>query len=225
MTTREEALKRITELTAILRENSRRYYVDNAPTMSDQEYDFLMHELEGLEAAYPEFAAPDSPTRTVGSDLDAPVGENAEQGTSSDFVKRPHRYPMLSLSNTYSIGEVEEFAARADKSLTEAFSYCCELKFDGTAICLTYRDGKLVQALTRGDGVQGDDVTLNARRISNIPQTLHGDFPAEFEIRGEVLMPYSSFEALNKERADEGEAPFANPRNAASGSLKLTDPE
>ena len=225
MTTREEALKRITELTAILRENSRRYYVDNAPTMSDQEYDFLMHELEELEAAYPEFAFPDSPTRTVGSDLDAPVGENAEQSASSDFVKRPHRYPMLSLSNTYSIGEVEEFAARADRSLTESFSYCCELKFDGTAICLTYRDGKLVQALTRGDGVQGDDVTVNALRISNIPRTLHGDFPREFEIRGEVLMPYASFEALNRERADEGDAPFANPPNAASGSLKLTDPE
>jgi len=225
MRTREDARKRIAELTDTLRENSRRYYVDNAPTMSDQEYDFLMHELEQLEAEYPEFASPDSPTRTVGSDLDSPLGENAEQSSGSDFVKRPHRYPMLSLANTYSIAEVEEFAARADKSLEEAFSYCCELKFDGTAICLTYRDGKLSQALTRGDGIQGDDVTENARRISNIPQVLHGDFPADFEIRGEVLMPYSSFEALNKERADEGDAPFANPRNAASGSLKLGDPE
>ncbi len=225
MKTREEARKRISELTEILRENSRKYYVDNAPTMSDQEYDFLMHELEALEAEYPEFAAPDSPSRTVGSDLDSPFGENAESAAGADFVKRPHRYPMLSLANTYSISEVEEFAARADKNLQEAFTYCCELKFDGTAICLTYRDGRLVQALTRGDGIQGDDVTANARRISNIPHVLHGDYPSEFEIRGEVLMPYASFEALNKEREDEGDAPFANPRNAASGSLKLGDPD
>lgn len=225
MKSREEAGKRMAELVEVLRENSRRYYVDNAPTMSDQEYDFLMHELEALEAEYPDLALPDSPTRTVGSDIDSPVGENAEAGAGNDFVKRPHRYPMLSLGNTYSIEEVEEFAARADKSLSEPFTYCCELKFDGTAICLTYRQGALVQALTRGDGVQGDDVTENARRISNIPQMLHGDYPEEFEIRGEVLMPFASFEALNKERADEGDAPFANPRNAASGSLKLIDPE
>ena len=225
MKSREEAGKRMAELVEVLRENSRRYYVDNAPTMSDQEYDFLMHELEALEAEYPDLALPDSPTRTVGSDIDSPVGENAEAGAGNDFVKRPHRYPMLSLGNTYSIEEVEEFAARADKSLSEPFTYCCELKFDGTAICLTYRQGALVQALTRGDGVQGDDVTENARRISNIPQKLHGDYPEEFEIRGEVLMPFASFEALNKERADEGDAPFANPRNAASGSLKLIDPE
>ena len=225
MHAREEARQRIEQLKLILRENSRRYYVDNAPTMSDQEYDFLMHELEGLEAEYPEFLTPDSPTQRVGSDIDAPVGENAEAQTGADFVKRAHRYPMLSLGNTYSISEVEEFAARADKLLEEDFSYCCELKFDGTAICLTYRNGVLVQALTRGDGVMGDDVTDNARNISNIPQKLHGDYPAEFEIRGEVLMPYSSFEALNRERADEGDAPFANPRNAASGSLKLGDPQ
>ena len=225
MHAREEAGKRISQLTEILREASRRYYVDNAPTMSDQDYDFLMHELEALETEYPEFAAPDSPTRTVGSDIDAPFGENAELQTGADFVKRPHRYPMLSLGNTYSIKEIEEFAARAEKLLDTDFSYCCELKFDGTAICLTYRDGKLVQALTRGDGIQGDDVTANALRIAGIPRTLKGDFPREFEIRGEVLMPYASFESLNKERADEGEAPFANPRNAASGSLKLGDPD
>ena len=224
MHAREEARKRIEELRSVLRENSRRYYVDNAPTMPDQEYDFLMHELEALEAEYPEFLTPDSPTQMVGSDIDSPVGENAEPLAGSDFVKRPHRYPMLSLGNTYSIAEVEEFAARADKLLPEAFSYCCELKFDGTAISLTYRNGLLVRALTRGDGIQGDDVTENARRISNIPRKLHGDYPEDLEIRGEVLMPFSSFEALNRERADEGEAPFANPRNAASGSLKLSDP-
>lgn len=221
---REIAKKRIDELTELLRENSRRYYVDNAPVISDFEYDYYMRELEDLEKAFPEFAAPDSPTRTVGSDLDSPVGPNAESQTREGFVQRPHRYPMLSLGNTYSIEEVEEFAARADKTLEESFSYCCELKFDGTAICLTYKEGKLVQALTRGDGVKGDDVTENVKRISNIPQTLHGDFPAEFEIRGEILMPYEAFDALNREREANEEAPFANPRNAASGSLKLIDP-
>ncbi len=213
---RAEAQQRIAELRDILLENSRKYYIDNAPDMSDQEFDFLMHELEALESQYPEFITPDSPTQRVGSDLDP---------SSGSFVKRAHRYPMLSLGNTYSIEEVGEFAARADKALQEAFTYCCELKFDGTAICLTYRNGRLVQALTRGDGVLGDDVTENARQISNIPRTLKGDYPEEFEIRGEVLMPYSSFEALNREREDIGEAPFANPRNAASGSLKLGNPE
>ena len=171
---REAAHSRIIELRAILEENSRRYYVDNAPTMSDYEYDQLMHELEALEADFPEFASADSPAAKVGSDL--------EKGR--EFVQRAHRYPMLSLSNTYSIQEVEEFSARADKALgSSSFTYCCELKFDGTAICLTYKKGRLVQALTRGDGVVGDDVTENARRISNIPQVLHGDYPEEFEIR------------------------------------------
>ena len=155
--TREEAYGRIGELRAVLEENARRYYVENAPTMSDYKYDQLMHELESLEADFPEFASADSPTRKVGSDLE---GETR----SREFVQRPHRYPMLSLGNTYSISEVEEFSARADKTLNTSFTYCCELKFDGTAICLTYRHGRLVQALTRGDGVVGDDVTENARR-------------------------------------------------------------
>lgn len=221
---KSEAKYRIDELKVLLLENSRRYYVDNAPTISDFEYDQLMHELEGLENEWPEFRTADSPTQKVGSDLDAPMGENAEALAGNDFVKRAHRYPMLSLGNTYSISEIEDFAARADKLLTEEFSYCCELKFDGTAICLTYKDGKLVQALTRGDGVQGDDVTENARHIANIPRTLHGDYPEEFEIRGEILMPYAAFDALNKAREDNEEAPFANPRNAASGSLKLISP-
>ena len=217
---------RIDELRETLRENSRRYYVDNAPTMSDYDFDQLMHELERLEAEFPQFDAPDSPTHRVGSDLEAPVGANAESGARQGFVQRAHRYPMLSLSNTYSIGEIEEFAARADKALDSIpFTYSCELKFDGTAICLTYRDGKLVQALTRGDGVQGDDVTDNVRRIASIPQQLKGEYPKEFEIRGEILMPYAAFDALNREREAQEEAPFANPRNAASGSLKLTDPE
>jgi len=221
-----EANNRINYLKAVLEENSRRYYVDNAPAISDFEYDALMHELEALEAQWPEYATSDSPTRRVGSDLDAPVGENAEAQTKTEFIQRPHKYPMLSLSNTYSIGEVEEFAARADKALQgENFSYCCELKFDGTAICLTYKNGQLQQALTRGDGTKGDDVTENALRISNIPRKLKGDYPEEFEIRGEILMPYEAFDRLNKEREENEEAPFANPRNAASGSLKLSDPE
>lgn len=222
---RTAAEHRITELKAILWENNRRYYVDNAPVISDFEYDRLMRELEDLEKEFPEFQTADSPTRKVGSDLDAPVGENAEPDSGGNFVKRAHRYPMLSLGNTYSIAEIEEFSARADKSLDTAFTYCCELKFDGTAICLTYRDGKLYRALTRGDGVNGDDVTENVRHISNIPQILHGDFPPEFEIRGEILMPYDAFDKLNRFREDNDEAPFANPRNAASGSLKLVNPE
>ena len=212
-----QAKSRIEELRAVLWENSRKYYVENAPTMSDYEYDQLMHELEALEAQFPQFASPDSPTRRVGSDL--------EEAGAKGFAKYPHKYPMLSLGNTYSIEEVEEFADRAAKSIDTAFTYCCELKFDGTAICLTYRDGVLFRALTRGDGVQGDDVTVNARHIANIPHKLHGTgWPKEFEIRGEILMPYESFDRLNHEKEVEEEPLFANPRNAASGSLKLQDP-
>ena len=218
--------QRIEWLKAVLWENSRKYYVENAPTMSDYEYDQLMHELEDLEAQYPEFRTPDSPTQRVGSDLETADSPNAEPGVGKEFAKVPHKYPMLSLGNTYSIAEVEEFAERASKTLEIPFTYCCELKFDGTAICLTYRNGKLLRALTRGDGVVGDDVTANARRIANIPETLQGaGWPAEFEIRGEVLMPYESFDRLNREREADEDQPFANPRNAASGSLKLQDPE
>ena len=210
---KNQAEKRIMELKAVLWENSRRYYVDNAPIISDFEYDHLMKELEALEAEWPEFLTPDSPTQRVGSDI------------TKGFEQFPHRYPMLSLGNTYSLTEIEEFADRAQKALGSGFSYCCELKFDGTAICLTYRHGLLYRALTRGDGVVGDDVTVNARHIRNIPQKLTGEgWPEEFEIRGEILMPYADFDRLNAEREDEGEAPFANPRNAASGSLKLQDP-
>lgn len=211
---RSQAQARISALRELLRENARKYYVENAPTMSDFEYDQRMHELEELEAAWPEFQSPDSPTRRVGSDL--------EEG---GFAKFPHKYPMLSLGNTYSMEEVEAFAERASKTLEGGFSYCCELKFDGTAICLTYRDGRLFRALTRGDGVVGDDVTRNALQIANIPHVLSGSgWPAEFEIRGEVLMPYDSFDRLNAERELAEDPPFANPRNAASGSLKLQDP-
>lgn len=211
---REQARKRIEELRDILWENSRKYYVENAPTMSDFDYDHLMHELEDLENDFPEFRSPDSPTQKVGSDL--------ERG----FAQYPHRYPMLSLGNTYNIGEIEDFVRRAEKELGQAsFTYSCELKFDGTAICLTYRNGRLFRALTRGDGVVGDDVTANVRRISNVPLRLSGSgWPDEFEIRGEILMPYESFDRLNQERMENEDPPFANPRNAASGSLKLIDP-
>lgn len=224
---RKQAEIRISELREILWENSRKYYVDNAPTMSDYDYDHLMYELEAIEKEYPDLVTPDSPTMRVGSDL-----ENRTQtgkvlvGAKKEFAQVPHKYPMLSLGNTYSIGEVEDFVARASKSISEPFSFSCELKFDGTAICLTYRNGVLLRALTRGDGVIGDDVTDNVRKISNIPVRLKGSgYPDEFEIRGEILMPYESFDRLNKERIDNEEAPFANPRNAASGSLKLLDPE
>ena len=210
---RIQAERRIMELKAVLWENSRRYYVENAPVISDFEYDHLMKELEALEAQWPEFLTPDSPTQRVGSDI------------TRGFEQFPHKYPMLSLGNTYNITEIEEFAERASKSLEGGFTYCCELKFDGTAICLTYRHGLLWRALTRGDGVVGDDVTVNARHIPSIPQQLTGSgWPEEFEIRGEILMPYADFDRLNREREDAGEPPFANPRNAASGSLKLQDP-
>lgn len=217
------AHSRIEKLRTLIREHSRRYYVENAPVVSDFEFDAMMRELDDLEKEFPEFDSPDSPTHKVGSDLE--TADGAGGAVRSGFVQRPHRYPMLSLGNTYSMPEIEEFVARAYRALGNAeFRFCCELKFDGTAICLTYRKGRLVQALTRGDGVKGDDVTENARMISNLPVTLKGDYPEEFEIRGEVLMPYGAFDKLNAERMENEEAPFANPRNAASGSLKLLDP-
>ena len=224
---RQQAENRIKELRKILWENSRKYYVDNAPAISDYEYDHLMYELADLEKEYPDLVTPDSPTRKVGSDL-----ENSDENgrtlvtARKEFAQYEHKYPMLSLANTYNIGEIEDFVTRASKAISKPFTYSCELKFDGTAICLTYRDGKLFRALTRGDGVIGDDVTDNVRHISNIPVTLEGSgFPQEFEIRGEILMPYKAFDTLNEERMRNEDQPFANPRNAASGSLKLLDPK
>lgn len=222
---------RINELRDILDDASRRYYVENMPTMSDYEFDMLLKELEALEAEYPELVTPDSPTQKVGSDL-AGVKTSKRKGAEprKEFEQYPHRYPMLSLGNTYDISEVQAFADRAAKGIpaeeTEQvpFSFSCELKFDGTAICLTYQKGKLTRALTRGDGTIGDDVTENVKHISNIPQTLQGtDWPEEFEIRGEIYMPWAAFDRLNIEREKDEEQPFANPRNAASGSLKLID--
>lgn len=202
---------RISELRAILNDANRRYYVDNAPVLSDYEFDMLLKELEALESQYPELVTADSPTRKVGSDR------------RKEFEQYPHRYPMLSLGNTYDIPEVEAFADRAAKGIGNSFTYSCELKFDGTAICLTYKNGRLFRALTRGDGAVGDDVTANVRHISNIPQVLKGSYPEDFEIRGEIYMPWEAFDRLNAERAADEEQPFANPRNAASGSLKLID--
>lgn len=211
---------RINELKSLINEANRRYYVDNAPILSDYEFDMLLKELEALENEHPDLATPDSPTRRVGSDL-------VKQASTlrKEFEQYPHRYPMLSLGNTYDIPEVEAFAERASKGIGNSFTYSCELKFDGTAICLTYRNGKLFRALTRGDGTVGDDVTANVRNISNIPQVLKGPatWPEEFEIRGEIYMPWAAFDRLNMEREKDEEQPFANPRNAASGSLKLID--
>lgn len=206
---------RILELRSMLKEYNRLYYVSNAPVVSDYEFDRLMRELQDLEAQYPEMADPESPTQRVGSDL------------SKGFRQVSHKYPMLSLDNTYNEQEVVDFLRRVGTLLDgEAFQICCELKFDGLSISLIYHNGRLVQAVTRGDGVKGDDVTDNARRISNIPQILEGNgWPSDFEIRGEVLMPWTSFERLNAEREAQEEPLFANPRNAASGTLKLQNPE
>lgn len=226
-----QAYIRIQELKDIINEANRRYYVENSPVLSDYEFDMLLKELEALEKEHPELRTDDSPTQKVGSDLKT----SPAKVSGKEFEQFPHRYPMLSLGNTYDITEVQAFADKASKGIGNAFTYSCELKFDGTAICLTYRNGKLVRALTRGDGTIGDDVTANVRNISNIPQELKtpaGFFPTllqpkpwpeEFEIRGEIYMPWPAFDRLNEQRIKDEEAPFANPRNAASGSLKLID--
>ena len=203
-------VERIYQLREELHRHNHNYYVLNAPEIDDQTFDFLMRELQDLEAKHPECADENSPTMRVGSDL------------NKNFVQVVHKYPMLSLANTYSEAEVAEFYERVKKSLNEDFEICCEMKFDGTSISLTYEDGKLVRAVTRGDGTQGDDVTDNVKTIRTIPLVLHGEgYPQEFEIRGEILMPWLVFEQLNKEREEREEPLFANPRNAASGTLKL----
>ena len=207
-------IDRIIQLRNELHQHNHNYYVLNSPTISDQEFDYLLRELQDLEHAHPEAFDPNSPTQRVGSDL------------NNEFQTVLHRRPMLSLSNTYNRQEVQEFYERISEGLQGApFQICCELKFDGLSISLHYREGKLYQAVTRGDGVQGDDVTQNIRTIQSIPLQLAqgADYPDEFEIRGEVLMPWASFDRLNEQRALAEEPLFANPRNAASGTLKSKD--
>ncbi len=200
--------ERIETLRRQLEYHNHRYYVDNAPEITDFEFDALMRELQELERAHPEFADPNSPSVRVGSDL------------STEFRTVEHRFPMLSLGNTYSLDELHEFIDRIEREAGPT-EYVCELKFDGTAISLTYEHGRLLQAVTRGDGTRGDDVTANVRTVRSVPLRLQGDdWPDYFEIRGEILMPYASFDRLNAEREAAGDALFANPRNAAAGTLK-----
>jgi DNA ligase (NAD+) len=203
------AQKYIEQLRDDLNYHNHKYYVENDPEISDQEFDIKMRELIDLEQRYPEFSDPDSPSMRVGSDL------------NKEFEQVRHKYPMLSLSNTYSEQELKDFHNRVIKLIGEDFRYVCELKYDGTAIGLTYINGQLQRAVTRGDGAVGDDVTQNVRTIRSVPLKLKGDFPGEFEMRGEIFLPLEGFRWLNEEKEKTGEAPFANPRNAAAGSLKL----
>ena len=201
--------EQIDQLRAALHQHNYNYYVLNAPVISDKEFDDMMRQLQELESAHPEYMDDNSPTVRVGSDI------------TKDFKQVAHKYPMLSLGNTYSEGEVIDFYERVKKTLNEDFEICCELKYDGTSISLTYEDGKLARAVTRGDGEKGDDVTDNVKTIHTIPLVLHGNYPSSFEIRGEILMPWGVFEELNREKEANEEPLFANPRNAASGTLKL----
>ncbi len=207
--------QRIRELREILNKQNYNYYVLNNPSISDYEFDQLLNELKELEARYPEYYDENSPTARVGSDI------------QQEFEQVEHTYPMLSLGNTYSQEELREFDSRLQKELAgESIQYDCELKFDGTAISLVYRDGRLIQAVTRGDGTRGDDVTMNVRTVKSVPLVLQGnDYPPFFEMRGEIYMPHVSFKRLNAEREEIGESPFANPRNAAAGTLKQQNPQ
>ena len=206
----KEALIKINQLRKELEEHNYNYYVLNQPTISDYEFDMQLKELEKLEAEFPEFSDPNSPTRRVGSDI------------SREFEQVEHRYFMLSLTNAYSEGEVRYFDNRIRKIIETDFEYVCELKFDGSSISLIYENGELMRAVTRGDGVKGDDVTGNVRTIKSIPLKLRGnDYPPSFEIRGEILMPFKVFDELNAEREKAGEPLLANPRNTAAGTLKL----
>lgn len=209
--TKEAAEARINELTRLLNHHNHLYYVQAQTEISDYEFDMLLEELIGLEKHFPDLVKDDSPSQRVGGEI------------TKNFRTVAHRYSMLSLSNSYSESEIVDFHNRIQKSLNEAVEYVCELKYDGVAISLRYENGKLVQALTRGDGTQGDDVTANVKTIRSIPLSLKGNFPESFEIRGEIFYPHASFEKLNIERENEGQQTFANPRNAAAGTLKLQD--
>ena len=208
---KEEAKVRIAELSKIIENHNYNYYILAQPTISDYDFDMLLNELISLEQQYPEFITADSPTQRVGGDI------------TKEFQTVKHRYPMLSLSNSYNIEEVKDFITRIKKTIEEDVEFVCELKFDGISISLTYENGLFVKAVTRGDGTQGDDVTTNVKTIRTIPLRLKGDYPDFFEMRGEIIMPHSSFNAINAERSDLGQQTFANPRNAAAGTIKLQD--
>ena len=208
---KEETKARISELSKIIENHNYNYYVLTQPTISDYDFDMLLNELIELEKLFPDLILPDSPTQRVGGDL------------TKEFKTVKHRYPMLSLSNSYNIEEVKDFISRIKKTIEEDVEFVCELKFDGVSISLTYENGLFVKAVTRGDGTQGDDVTTNIKTIRSIPLRLKGNYPDFFEMRGEVIMPHSSFSSINAEREDLGLQPFANPRNAAAGTIKLQD--
>ena len=209
--TQEEARQRIAALSEELEQHNYNYYILAKPTISDYEFDMKLEELARLEKAFPEYLSPTSPTQRVGG------------GVTKEFQTVEHRYPMLSLANSYSREEIEDFISRIRKSIAGDLEFCCELKFDGLSISLQYENGMLVRAVTRGDGTRGDDVTTNVRTIRTVPLKLHGDFPSFFEMRGEIVMPFESFNRLNEARAEAGDDLFANPRNAAAGTLKLQD--
>ena len=209
--TKEEARMRIAALSEELERHNYNYYILAKPTISDYEFDMMLEELARLEHEFPEFLSPSSPTQRVGG------------GITKEFQSVKHRYPMLSLSNSYSKEDIEDFINRIKKSVDGEVEFCCELKFDGLSISLQYEDGVLTRAVTRGDGMQGDDVTTNVKTIRTVPLKLHGDYPPFFEMRGEIVMPYDSFDKLNEQRIEAGDDLFANPRNAAAGTLKLQD--
>ncbi|MCR5645835.1 MAG: NAD-dependent DNA ligase LigA [Bacteroidales bacterium] len=211
MITKEEARQRIAALSEELERHNYNYYILAKPTISDYEFDMMLEELARLEHEFPEFLSPSSPTQRVGG------------GITKEFQSVKHRYPMLSLSNSYSKEDIEDFITRIKKSVDTEVEFCCELKFDGLSISLQYEDGVLIRAVTRGDGMQGDDVTTNVKTIRTVPLKLHGDFPPFFEMRGEIVMPFDSFDKLNEQRVAQGDDLFANPRNAAAGTLKLQD--
>ena len=209
--TQEEARQRIAALSEELEQHNYNYYILAKPTISDYEFDMKLEELARLEKEFPEYLSPASPTQRVGG------------GVTKEFKSIQHRYPMLSLANSYSREEIADFISRIKKTIDEEVEFCCELKFDGLSISLQYENGVLVRAVTRGDGTQGDDVTTNVKTIRTVPLKLHGDYPDFFEMRGEIVMPFESFNRLNEARAEAGDDLFANPRNAAAGTLKLQD--
>ena len=211
--TKDEARKRIAELSEVIDNHNYKYYVLAQPSISDYDFDMLMNELIALEKQFPELALPTSPTQRVGGDL------------TKEFPTVKHRYPMLSLSNSYNRDEIIEFIKRIEKTIEEPVEFVCELKFDGVSISLTYEHGILIRAVTRGDGTQGDEVTSNIKTIHTIPLKLRGDYPDFLEMRGEVIMPHESFNKINAERDELGLPMFANPRNAAAGTIKLFDPK